>query len=31
MVTIMIGPLLDGVTGGNPGSATVNILDNDRK
>ena len=31
MVTIMAGPLPDGVTRGNPGSATVNILDNDRK
>ena len=31
MVTIMTGPLPDGVTHGNPGSATVNILDNDRK
>ena len=31
MVTIMTGPFPDGVTRGNPGSATVNILDNDRK
>ena len=31
MVTIMTGPLPVGVTRGNPGSATVNILDNDRK
>ena len=31
MVTIMTGPLPDGVTRGNPGSATVNILDNDCK
>ena len=31
MVTIMTGLLPDGVTRGDPGSATVNILDNDRK
>ena len=31
MVTIMTGPLPDGVTRGNPGRTTVNILDNDRK
>ena len=31
MVTIMTSPLPDGVTRGNPDSATVNIMDNDRK
>ena len=30
-VTIMTGHLPAGVTHGNPSSATVNILDNDRK
>ena len=30
-LTIMRGTLPDGITRGNPGSATVNILDNDRK
>ena len=30
-LTIMRGTLPVGVTRGNPGSATVNILDNDRK
>ena len=31
MVTIMTDPLPDDVIRGNPGRATVNIMDNDRK